>query len=805
MSDWLQRILARAKVISMPKIGAEIAIQRWPCVDGHCTIDGLAESVEIIRDHCGIPHIYAKNENDLFFAQGYVHAQDRLWQMEMNRRIGQGRMSEVVGAEALALDRLMRTIGLSRMAERSWTQVHEDARRIVEAYVAGINAWIKNAKMLAFEFTLLGVVPEPWSPVDILLRGNVLALNLAGNHRLELLRTRLLAEVGEALTAQLLTPCAPESPEIVSTKTPAENPWKGLAKLDELDRIDEWLGDPHIVSGSNNWVVHGSRTASGKPLLANDIHIALGVPSAWYANGLHGGRFDEIGYSLAGVPLILLGHNGQVAWGMSNLNPDTQDFYVEKLDSLENPRHYEYRGQWLPLEITRNTISVRGGPSVEFEVRSTCHGPIMNEAMSQLLRNAEPLALRWAHANCIPLIESLAAFNSAKDLREFRAALTLWESPGQNFVFADIHGNIAYQATGKIPIRAPGHDGLSPIPGWTGAFEWQGFIAFDELPTAMNPECGFIATANNKVTADDYPYSIARHWFPGYRAKRIMDRLQADTPHTVEKMRQIQLDTYSLPAEVLRPYLRHVVPSTEREIAAFHAVKSWNLRFDVDSIGATVFEAWYITLLRQLLAHKLDADTIRRYLASDYERHGSLHMPMVIAAMQDPQSNWFVDAKTGRRWTRESVVQQCFESAVAWLTERYGADTQQWTWGRVHQITLTHTPFGQHWPDWMQDIFNTKRRPAPGNNYTINGASFIWKDPFDVVHGTALRMIVDLGNVENSIGIHLPGQSEHLHHPHRDDLSSRSLQGSYYPLLYRRQSVDANKASVLTLAPPQRP
>lgn len=804
MADWLQKVLARAHIIAMPKLGPELAAQRWPQVSGTIETDGLNAPVEILRDRWGVPHIYAETEHDLFFAQGYAHAQDRLWQMEMNRRIADGTLSEVMGQAGLQSDIFMRTLGLRRIAERMWAQVHGETRLVAQAYVDGVNAHIAQGKSLPLEFTLLGIPPAPWSAIDLLNRGNLLSLALGGNYRIELLRARLIAEVGEALTTELFPPHAPETPLIITPRAEQEAGLKGISELEGLEGVDRWLGDPNIVSGSNNWVVHGSRTASGQPLLANDIHIGLGVPSTWYANGLHGGRFDGIGFSLPGVPLLVLGHNGRIAWGMSNLGPDTQDFYIEKLDHPEDPRHYQYAGRWHPLDVLVESIPVRGEASMELVVRSTRHGPIMNAAMGQLLRNAEPLALRWALTESAPLLGALVDLNLAGDFGGFRAAVARWESPGQNFVYADAQGNIGYQATGKIPIRAAGHDGLAPVPGWTGDYEWQGFIPFTALPAALNPEPGFVATANNKVTPDDYPYSIARHYFPGYRAKRIVELLQSNARHRMDDMRRIQADTYSLPAEALRPYLLQAIPTNDREARALAAVRAWDLRYEIDRIGATVFQAFYLTLLRRLLGHKLGAELTDRYLASEYERHGSMHMPMVIAAMADPQSHWFVDTKTARRTTRDQLVQECYVAAVQWLGCQYGTQVESWQWGRVHTVTLPHAPFGHSWPDWLRRIFNTTPMAARGDNYTVDGASFLWKTPFAVVHGTALRMIIDFADLEASIAMHTPGQSEHLYHPHRDDLLKPCLDGKYHPLCFGRAAVSEQCVSTLVLRPAHR-
>ncbi|HEY0093025.1 MAG TPA: penicillin acylase family protein, partial [Archangium sp.] len=440
---------------------------------------------------------------------------------------------------------------------------------------------------------------------------------------------------------------------------------------------------------------------------------------------------------------------------------------------------------------------VKGGAAVPLEIRLTRHGPIMNGVLGPLVKpDSEPLALRWAMHDSAPLLEALVRMNVAKSCQEFRAALELWESPGQNFVYADVEGNIGYQSTGKIPIRAAGHQGLVPVPGWSGDYEWQGWIPFQDLPATLNPPAGFVATANNKITSDDYPYLIAHNWFPGYRAKRITDLLAAGTKHTVEDMRRIQAETYSLPAEALRPYLLAAVkPGDALQTRALEEVKSWDLCFETDRIGATVYQTWYITLLRHLLSNKLGKELVERYLASEYERHGSMHMPWVIGLMEKPESEWF-----GKQ-TRDELVRSSFTEALQWLSQRYGADPAGWQWGKVHTVTFISAPLGRVGPAWVRRAFNTRTIPARGDNYSVDGSSFLWSRPYDVVHGTAMRMIIDLSDFSKSVGVHTPGQSEHLYHPHRDDMLEMNQKVEFHPLLFTRQQVQAHAKDTLTLQP----
>jgi penicillin amidase len=345
-----------------------------------------------------------------------------------------------------------------------------------------------------------------------------------------------------------------------------------------------------------------------------------------------------------------------------------------------------------------------------------------------------------------------------------------------------------------------------PVPGWTGEYEWKDYIPFEDLPASFNPPSGFAATANNKITSDDYPYLIAHNWFPGYRAKRITDLLAAGTRHTVEDMRRIQSETYSIPAETLRPYLLAVKPADGLQAKAVEALAAWDLRFETDRVGATVFQAWYIQVLRALLRHKLEPKLVERYLDGDYERHGSLHMPLVIDMMAKPEDPWWDDPKTPGRETRDDILRNALAEAVRWLGEHFGQDPAGWTWGRVHTVTYPHMPLGGPGsPGPLRRTFNSRTLPARGDNYSVDGASFQWSRPFRVIHGTALRVVIDMGDLTKSVAIHAPGQTEHLYHPHRDDLLEAHQNLQYYPLLYTRQAVEAHTKSTLTLRPADGP
>jgi penicillin G amidase len=796
----VRRILAIAGIlilvlaVVLAGVGTWLVRRPWPQVKGSISAPGLTAPVQIIRDKWGVPHIYAENEHDLVFAQGYVHAQDRLWQLEFNRRIGSGTLSAIIGDSTLDIDRFMRTLGLRRAAEKDWALMSADMRVSLQAYADGVNAYVDSHRSrLPLEFTILGVDPAPWTPIDSLTWGKVMAFNLGSNYDYELLRSRIIAELGNEAAQTLLPPYDSGAPVIVPAGT-GNYTWLKGVDGSTSPTVSALLGHSETGAGSNNWVVSGSRTVTGKPLIADDMHLGLNMPSVWYENSLHGGRFDVAGYSFPGVPLIIVGHNSRIAWAVTNLPADVQDFYIEKLDDPTNPKAYEFKGQWEALTIIPETIEVKDSQPVVVDVKITRHGPIMNDVIGSL-EDAEPLALSWTALDGTRLMNAVCGLNLASNWEEFRHALESWDVPSQNFMYADVDGNIGYQSPGLVPIRATGHQGLVPVPGWAGEYEWQGFIPFDELPRSYNPDQGFIVSANNKVVEDTYPYSLAYEWSAPYRAQRITDLLTADQSVSREDMSAIQSQTYSLPAEALRPYLQAVQPATDPEVSALDMVNSWDLRNETDRAGAAVYQVWYWFLVRETLGDELGDDLLNAYLPYD-----TSHVPMMVELMKEPGNPWFDDTTTVQVETRDDIVRSSFSNAVTWLEESLG-NPGKWEWGKLHTKVFVHQPLGQSGIGIIERLFNTKAVPARGDNFTVDAAWFDYSDPFAMSGGASQRLIVDLSDWSNSLSIHSTGQSGQLFHPHRADMVHPWQNVEYHPLIFDRDAAEANAEGTLTLTP----
>jgi penicillin amidase len=523
------------------------------------------------------------------------------------------------------------------------------------------------------------------------------------------------------------------------------------------------------------------------------------MPSVWYQIGLHGGGWDVVGFSFPGMPLVIIGHNPRIAWGITNLCADVQDLYVEKLDAplAAHPRRYLFRGAWRDLAVTRQVIPIKGKPALAYEVRATLHGPIVNDAFPEL-KNAPPTAVRWTALDPggARLLDSIMALDRAVDWSSFRAALSSWDVPSLNFTYADVAGNIGYQATGLIPLRAPGGRGLVPAPGWDGAAEWRGFVPYDALPRLYDPPQGFIVTANNKVAGDTYPYYLAYDMADPYRARRLTDLLAAAKGLTVRDMRTLQADTYGLPARALRPYLLAVAPAGESERRGLDEVRRWDLRYEPDSVGATVFEVWYWQFLGDLLG-----DRLGKPLLDDYRQVGLSQVPSIVALMGRPDDPLFDDRRTPRVEHRDDVVRRALTDAVAWLAKRYGSEPGGWRYGRVHSVTLVHQPLGQSGIAPLMWAFNSATYPARGTAFTVDAAMPDFTQPFAVVFGSSQRMIVDLADLDRSLWVNSTGECAAPFHRHREDQTARWIDLDYYPLLASEARLRAAAEARLELLP----
>ena len=764
-----------------------------PIIEGTLEVsDGPVAPVEILRDKRTVPHIFADNEGDAYFALGFVHAQDRLWQMEMMRRLGAGRLAEVAGAKALASDRFMRTLGIQRLAEKQYAALHGDVQRALDAYAAGVNAWV-GAASGAFppEFTLTGFSPEPWRPTDSLLWGKLMALRLSGNWRDELLRARLAERLSGEQIAELWPDYPADGP--ISGKQAAA-PWDGLA-LDSLAAALP-ISSAGMGGASNGWAVAGTNTETGKPILANDPHLGFRVPVLWYLARIEAPGFEVTGATVPGVPFTILGHNRRIAWGMMSTQSDLQDLFVETVDPNDPGRYLTPDGP-RPFVTRTEVIGVRGAADVTLTVRETRHGPVISDAMAEngTAGGGKVLALAatfLADDDLTP--QAIYRLNRAGGWHDFLAAMKDFHSPQQNFVYADVDGTIAFMAPGRVPVRRSGR-GRVPSPGASGKADWTGFIPFDDLPMTRNPASGRIVNANNRIVGDDYPHYITDDWAAPYRARRIIERLDEGEPQTIESTARIQLDTLSLMARHLLPSLLAIEapPAGAEQVLA--KMRAWNGVMSRERAEPLIFIAWLRELNRGVYGDELGP------LLADY---WSLR-PRFMAAVLGGRGTWCDDVRTPGREICPDMVAAALERALAQLTAKFGADMETWRWGAAHRASFPHSAFA-NLP--VLGRYTNLAIESGGGNYTVNrGASRVndEKSPFSNVHGAGLRAVYDLADLSRSRFMIATGQSGNPMSPFYGDMLKGWRDGEALDLGGDRVATRRKAKGILMLiaAPPE--
>jgi penicillin amidase len=773
--------------------------------DGDLRLDGFAGPVEAIRDPWGVPHIYAGNTLDLMSAQGYVHAQDRLWQMDFQRRLVAGRLSEVLGAETVPVDRWFRILGLRPVAEQEASMLSVEAPEVLAnmwAYSAGVNSFIAQGE-LPVEFALLHYRPEPWSPADMLSWTKMMALSLSVNWESELLRAQLIARLGPEGAAALEPDCADHGPCVV----PAGVSYDAIGETarEWVSEARPWAGPPAEDGlGSNAWVLSGARTASGAPLVANDLHQLMGTPSLWYENHLEGGDLTVTGCSFPGVMGVIAGHNGHVAWGLSNGFADVQDLYIERLrHNSEGRIEYLYQDQWLEARVVREVIRVRGRRPVIEYVISTRHGPVINSLAPDLAGEA-PLAMQWTCSMPDTIGQAYHCMNRARNCEEFHQALRYWSYPCQHIVYADTAGNAGYTYPGRLPIRAKG-DGRVPVPGWTGEYEWIGYVPFDELPHVMSPAQGYVASANNHVVGDGcYPYHISCDFCSGDRAQRICELIE-EAPQGIDLayVHRMQLDQVSPRSRTLAGHLGRLELSDPRLARVAALFKDWDGQLAANSASAVVLETLVPRLMRRLLGARL-GDLAPRYMghgANPVLANGSLlgfraweWLQLILA---DPHSPWF---DLGQGETRDDVLRLALRETVDHLQAELGPDIGEWGWGKLHTLTYTHRLSRIK---ALQPFFD--RGPyALGGDYTTicaTGATQSGDPQGEAIIGPNYRFIADLGDLRSSVAQLVPGQSGQPGSPHYDDQIEAWFTGEYHPMLFDRRDVERLARARLRLLP----
>ncbi|WP_274030677.1 penicillin acylase family protein [Streptomyces sp. MMBL 11-1] len=860
----------------------------YPQTTGSMTLDGLGGDVEVKRDSYGIPQIYADSDADLFRAQGFVQAQDRFWEMDVRRHMTSGRLSEMFGSGQVETDSFLRTLGWRKVAQKEYDEVlDESTKKNLQSYAEGVNAYLKGkeGRDISVEYAALGLTndykPGEWTPVDSVAWLKAMAWDLRGNMQDEIDRSLLTSRLDKDQIEDLypgypykknkpiveqgaISPVTgkfdPEATPSDSIGSPTpEGATGGLntqlsALSDTLDEIPALLGPNGNGIGSNSWVVSGKHTTSSKALLANDPHLAPMLPSLWYQMGLHCRelsktcQYDTAGYTFSGMPGVIIGHNQDIAWGLTNLGADVTDLFLEKVSD----DGYLYDGKTKAFETREETIKVAGGRDRTITVRETNNGPLVSDRSKELdkvgqkapVSNAAPdradgyaVALKWTALEPGKSMDAVFALNRAKDFTTFRAAAENFEVPSQNLIYADTEGNIGYQAPGKIPVRSEGYDGTAPAPGWDPKYAWKGYIPFDELPYEYNPDRGFIVTANQAVIDEKkYPHLLTKDWGYGARSQRINDlltqKIKGGEKVSTDDMQKMQMDNFSEIAALLVPKLKEINISDPSVREAQKLLEGWDYTQEPDSAAAAYFNGVWRNILKLAFGNKLPkemrvkgdclnvppaknsgpVDQQKKLVRECGQRDGDTAQPdggdrwfQVVRDIVDDQDNaWWKAPARGREEaleSRDDLFARAMEDARWELTAKLGKNISTWSWGRLHRLTLKNQTLGVEGPGLLQRALNRGPWNLGGGEAAVNATGWNAAGGYDVVWVPSMRMVVNVGDWDKSRWINLSGASGHAFNAHYTDQTDKWVDGELLDWSFGTDAVDASTVDTLTLKP----
>lgn len=803
----------------------------FPQIEGTIAVEGLDGTVQVNRTQLGIPTIVADTTDDLFFAQGYVHAQDRFWEMDFRRHVTSGRLSELFGASQLGTDAFLRTLGWRDIAAQEVEMLDETTRSYYEAYADGVNAYLsdRDAADVSLEYAVLGLQNadyeiEPWVAADSVAWLKAMAWDLRSNIETEIERALLATSYSEEQLLELY-PSYPfdQNPVIVPeiSAIPADESVEAATASvrwtqvdDVIEAVGRLVGDTGEGIGSNSWVISGDYTESGMPLLANDPHLGASLPSVWHQSSLvcrtvsETCPFDVSGFGFSGVPGIIIGHNASIAWGFTNLTTDVVDLYIEKLEGDQ----YWRDGELVDLDIRTETLKVAGGEDVELTVRSTVHGPILSGLTADYdaiaadpftgtegVAAEEPageaaVSMQWTALQPGTTASAIFALNTAADFTDFRAAASQFVVPAQNLIYADISGNIGYQTPGQLPIRGAG-DGSIPQPGWDSAYDWQGYIPFDDLPLSYNPDEGYIVTANNAIVGEDYAYELTRDWDYGWRAARIDELVQraiAEGPLTAEAMLAIQADNQSEIGKTLITTYEQLRTGDDEVDAALDLLRQWDAQNDADSPAAAYANVLWDELAQNLFARE-------REVPAPLTNQSRLFL-VVENLLADPASSWWQNEALEIYGQKDMLVASA-RGAYEVLSAAQGANLQQWSWGDLHAITLTHDSFGTSGIAPIEALFNRGPYAVGGGSSVVNANGWVVGGGFATTTVPSMRMVVDLSDFDASGWNHLTGASGHAFHQNYIDQTETWRAEQLNPWPFTTDAVTAATTHQLTLTP----
>ncbi|MFJ1558554.1 penicillin acylase family protein [Streptomyces mirabilis] len=868
----------------------------FPQTKGSLTLDGLSGPVDVKRDGNGIPQIYASSDEDLFMAQGYVQAQDRFYEMDVRRHMTAGRLSEMFGSGQVKNDEFLRTMGWDRVAKEEYDKkLSASTKKYLQAYAKGVNAYLKgkDGKDISLEYAALGFTndykPQEWTPVDSVAWLKAMAWDLRGNMQEEIDRSLMTSRLGPKQIADLY-PEYPYSRNKTITQegqydsvtgsyvqgsgttlgsgtqstagtglagnTTAPNGLQSqLSKLyNVLDNVPTAVGVNGNGIGSNSWVVAGKYTITGKPLLANDPHLSASLPSVWYQMGLHCTsvsskcQYDVSGYTFAGMPGVVIGHNQDIAWGMTNSGVDVTDLYLEKITG----EGYERDGKVLPFTTRRETIKVAGGADKTIVVRETKDGmPLLSDRDDELVKvgkkatvdsgapdrgDGYAIALRWTALDPGNSMDAVFQLDRASNWTEFRTAAASFDVPSQNLIYADTNNHIGYQLPGKIPIRAKGDDGSLPSPGWDSKYKWTGYIKQSELPYEYDPKRGYIVTANQAVVdKDKYPYTLTTDWGYGTRSQRITDLIEAKIKGggkiSTDDMRQMQLDDSSEIAKLIVPKLLKIDVADKNVRDAQKLLEGWDYTQDADSAAAAYFNATWRNILKLAFGNKLPKElrvtgqclnvapvdstgpadenqTVRECGQREADQAqpdgGDRWFEVVRKIIDDPNNDWWKAPKTRldkAADNRDELFARAMKDARWELTAKLGKDMDTWSWGRLHRLFLKNQTLGTEGPGVLQYMLNRGPWKLGGGEATVNATGWNAAGGYGVVWVPSMRMVVNLDDFDKSKWINLSGASGHAYSAHYTDQTDKWAKGELLPWSFSGKAVDKSTSDTLVLKP----
>ncbi len=789
-------IVAAAVLIAVVLLSYYLAAKSFPKVDGKEKIHGLTAEATIYRDEYGVPHIFAESDHDAYIAVGYVHAQERLWQMELERRVGLGRLSEILGRPAVSVDKMFRTLGLYHQVQKIAANLDQPTRDALQAYADGVNQFIaSHAGKYPLEFDMLSFEPEPWTIEHSLLISRLMAWEMNFSRWNDLLLAALVARLGEEKAKEVFPWWPADAPLIIPEGM------KDIAAdlkpfFDADHEAQSILGINGMQSGSNAWVVSGAKSETGKPIVANDPHLVLMAPARWYELHIVSPEQDVAGMSIPGVPFVIAGRNKHIAWGITNAMMDDEDFYIEQVDSIQRPSKYMFNGSWQPVTEEIDTIFVKGSSAIFYSVFKTHHGPIVNKMEPGAAFAASLISMCWTGYEVSNEAGTFYRINRANNWTEFTEALKTYAVPAQNFVYGDDQDTIGYYTGGKLPIRSMQNATL-PADGTSGENDWKGFVPFQQMPHCVNPPQGFIATANNKIVNDSYPYYISNNWEPPWRSMRLNEVLREQPRFSVKDFEKLQCDVLSLQAREIVPILLHAFDSTAvgntNVKTALEYLRNWNDETRKEDVATTIFQATMDRIIRNTFADKMGEQ-----LFALYDTLASTPLTVITRLLKEPNSPWFDDSRTPEVETKDMIIRKSLTEAVADLQSRLGGEPKEWQWGRVHTVTFVHV-FGVQ--PLLGRLFNVGPYAVGGTHATVSVGQYFLSQPFVSRVGPSMRQIMNLADVNDTRVVLPPGQSGNLFYKHYKDQIMLWLNGAYRDRPMEKGKIEAACSDVLRLRP----